>query len=425
MITLTIIKTFLSRCFCWPFGMGSTTGTIRLADDEEDKSEGPTSKRRALLVGISYSGPHNKWPALDGPHDDVDRFRQLLTETYGYQSEDITVMRDDPNLPDLSHPTRDNMIRELERLVSDPAPGDTFVFLYSGHSDQQAATDDTDEEDGQDELIITSDEQSILDNDLKKMLISPLPIGCSLLAVLDTCHSGTLLDLPHFHCNCVYVPWESKGKRRTLTMQNNNVRRQATYFTNATSPDQPLPLIATIMDSQELGDRSARPPLRVDDGASEGRSVDQRESSPAAQSRETRRPRERPLLLQSQARSASPESIFTCSGWCDRDDNPYPTVLSLSACSDLQRAWEGPNGSLTTIVCNYLKTNSRPSYRTLMSHINFQLHHNALELHKYTRSQKIKASHGEGEGFDGELDNFQEPLLSSLAKLDMDETLKL
>lgn len=47
----------------------------------------------------------------------------------------------------------------------------------------------------------------------------------------------------------------------------------------------------------------------------------------------------------------------------------------------------------------------------------FQLHDNALELHKYTRSQKVKASHGEGDGFDGELDNFQEPVLSSLAKL--------
>lgn len=29
----------------------------------------------------------------------------------------------------------------------------------------------------------------------------------------------------------------------------------------------------------------------------------------------------------------------------------------------------------------------------------------------------MKASHGEGDGFDGELDNFQEPVLSSLAKL--------
>jgi hypothetical protein len=58
--------------------------------------------------------------------------------------------------------------------------------------------------------------------------------------------------------------------------------------------------------------------------------------------------------------------------------------------------------------------------RALMCHLpvfSFQLHDNALELHKYTRYQKMKASHGEGEGFDGELDNFQEPVLSSLAKL--------
>ncbi|KAF8267146.1 caspase domain-containing protein [Lactarius quietus] len=402
--------------------MAGTTGTIRLPDDEGDKSESSASKRRALLVGISYNGPHNQWSALDGPHDDVNRFQQLLTDTYGYRPEDITMMRDDPSLPELSHPTRVNMIRELKRLVSDAAPGDTFVFLYSGHSDQQLATDDIHEEDNQDEMIITCDEQTIVDNELNDILI-PLPIGCSLIAILDTCHSGTLLDLPHYHCNTVYVPWQSKGTRRTLTMQNNNVRRQATYLTNSASPGQPLPPIAGIMDLQEPSDRSARPPTRVDDGASEGRSANQRKSSPVAQSRGTLRPQER--LFLSQPRSASPESLFACNGWCDHDDNPYPNVLSLSACSDLQRAWEGPNGSLTTVVCNYLKTHTRPSYRALLSHINFQLHDNALELHKYTRYQKVKASHGEGEGFDGELDNFQEPVLSSLAKLDMDEILKL
>ncbi|KAI9456400.1 peptidase C14, caspase domain-containing protein, partial [Lactarius psammicola] len=420
--------------------MTSKSGTIRLPDDEEDKSEGATSRRRALLVGISYRGAQ-KWSTLDGPHDDVDRFRKLLTgtwsytsfrpfpsttvlipETYEYRPEDITILKDDPNLPDLSHPTRVNMLRELERLVSDAVPGDSFVFLYSGHSDQRLAIEDSEEEDNQDEMIITSDEQFILDNELNDILI-PLPIGCSLLAILDTCHSGTLLDLPHHHCNSVYVPWQSKGTRRTLTMQNNNVRRQATDFTKSRSPGQPFPLIATIMDSQEPSDRSARPPSRIDDGASEGRSVDQRESSPAAQSRETRRPRER-SLFPSQPRSASPESIYVCSGWCDSDNNPYPSVISLSACSDLQRAWEGPNGSLTTVVCNYLKTHSRPSYQALMSHINFQLHDNALELHKYTRYQKKKATRGNGDDFDGELDNFQEPVLSSLAKLDMDEILK-
>jgi hypothetical protein len=39
-------------------------------------------------------------------------------------------------------------------------------------------------------------------------------------AIFDTCHSGTMLDLPHYHCNDVYVPWISKGNRRTKTMQN-------------------------------------------------------------------------------------------------------------------------------------------------------------------------------------------------------------
>jgi len=71
-------------------------------------------------------------------------------------------------------------------------------------------------------------------------ILAPLPVGCSLLvhilfyfrfqislccilqAILDTAHSGTLLDLPHHHCNDVYVPWQSKGERRTRTWHNIN-----------------------------------------------------------------------------------------------------------------------------------------------------------------------------------------------------------
>ena len=47
----------------------------------------------------------------------------------------------------------------------------------------------------------------------------------------------------------------------------------------------------------------------------------------------------------------------------------------------------------------------------------FQLHDNALALHEYTRDQKKRAARGEGNGFDGDLDNFQEPELSSLVRL--------
>lgn len=42
------------------------------------KKEGTVMKRRALLVGITYSAPFNKWSPLEGPHHDVDQFRELL-----------------------------------------------------------------------------------------------------------------------------------------------------------------------------------------------------------------------------------------------------------------------------------------------------------------------------------------------------------
>ena len=51
----------------------------------------------------------------------------------------------------------------------------------------------------------------------------------------------------------------------------------------------------------------------------------------------------------------------------------------------------------------------------------FELHDNALALHEYTRHERKKAARkaaiGQGDGFDGELDNFQEPELSSLVRL--------
>lgn len=35
---------------------------------------------------------------------------------------------------------------------------------------------------------------------------------------------GSFLDLPHYKCNSVYVPWQSKGQRVTMTLRNNNGR---------------------------------------------------------------------------------------------------------------------------------------------------------------------------------------------------------
>ncbi|KAH9977501.1 hypothetical protein BJV74DRAFT_888427 [Russula compacta] len=323
-------------------------------------------KRRALLVGVTYSGSTN-WPQLDGPHNDVDRIRDLL----------IT-------------------------------PGDHFtLFLYvsvlsnpssigltatdSGHSSQRVALKDLEEEDGMNEMMITSDEDVIIDDELKEILIPPLP------AILDTYHPGNLLDLPHYHCNNVYVPWQSKGERRTVAMWNTIglsqyhdsiscadiflVRRQAMDFANSTSkvpPSNP-----SVIEGHRPSDQPSHQSLEVTP-LGEDRPADERELVPGAQPQTTQRPRER-MLLASQIRHASPEPSISCDGWCNYSGIPHPNVLSLSACSALHRTWETPKGSLTRVLCKYLKKNNYPSYGAMMTHIIFQLHDNALALHEYTR----------------------------------------
>lgn len=401
----------------------------RLPDIEQGEGESkvpypsPPPKKRALLIGITY---HNStspvWTPLDGPHVDVNHFRELLIHTYGYSPEDIVVLKDDPTLPEHLQPTRVNIIRELKRLVSGAAPGDRFTFHYSGHSDQQPSFDDIEEEeDGQDEVIITCDLRRIIDNELKYILVKDLPVGCSLFAILDTCHSGTMLDLPHYHCNNIYVPWLSKGNRRTKTMQNKIVRGQAFgLISRPGSGSQQSSSIASVMGSQHRqSDTHAGSPLRINTNVGGALSANQRKQSVEADGRGNM------SVLSPTRRFMSPISRVRCDGWCGYDVIPRATVVSLSACADLQRAWEGPRGSLTVVLCEFLKKQPSPSYGALMSHVNFQLHANCRALHNYTLQEKKRAARGEGPGFDGELNNFQEPQLSSLAKLNMNDTIWL
>ena len=49
--------------------------------------------------------------------------------------------------------------------------------------------------------------------ELRDMLVDPLPVGSSLTAIFDSCHSGTLLDLDHYLCNRVWFPWCNRGQR--------------------------------------------------------------------------------------------------------------------------------------------------------------------------------------------------------------------
>ena len=76
--------------------------------------------------------------------------------------------------------------------------GDSLVFHYSGHGSQQRNYTG-DEVDGFDETLCPLDFETqgmIVDDEINATLVRPLPRGAKLHAIIDACHSGTMLDLP-------------------------------------------------------------------------------------------------------------------------------------------------------------------------------------------------------------------------------------
>ncbi|KAJ7513099.1 peptidase C14, caspase domain-containing protein [Mycena galericulata] len=165
------------------------------------------SKKKALLIGInSLSTPAADYPLLHGPHQDVAMMKILLVRTYGYREEDIQVLVDD-GVPGHVQPDRRNI--RFQQLV-------LTHHLDCGHTIQVPNRTNS-EEDGLDECLVPLDgeERVITDNELRANLVDTLPVGASLVSVLDSCHSASLLDLEHTRCNRVFVPWLSKGKRKS------------------------------------------------------------------------------------------------------------------------------------------------------------------------------------------------------------------
>ena len=95
-------------------------------------------------------------------------------------------------------PTKQNIMMALQWLIQGCQPGDSLVFYYSGHGSQRRNRDGS-EVDGLDETILPMDFQMqgmIVDDDINATIVRPLPHGVRLHAIVDSCHSGTALDLP-------------------------------------------------------------------------------------------------------------------------------------------------------------------------------------------------------------------------------------
>jgi hypothetical protein len=147
--------------------------------------------KKALLCGLNYIGVPGA--ALSGCINDVNNVKKVL-EPLGYQ---ITLLTDQTTIK----PTKQNILDQLNVLIQGSQVGDILYFHYSGHG--AAVKDlDGDEKYGMDSVLVPLDFRTsgiILDDDLRKNILSKVPSGVKLYGLIDACNSGTAFDLKYVY----------------------------------------------------------------------------------------------------------------------------------------------------------------------------------------------------------------------------------
>lgn len=211
-------------------------------------------KKKALCIGINYFGTGSE---LRGCINDAHNIQQFLCSKYGYRSEDIVMLTDDATNP-RKQPTVDNIMKAMQWLVQGAQPNDSLFFHYSGHGGQTKDMDG-DEADGNDEVIYPVDFETnghIVDDTMHEIMVRPLPPGCRLTAIFDSCHSGSALDLPYIYST------EGKLKEPNLAAEAGSGLKTA--FTSYAKGDMggvlksAMGLVKTATGGQQKADKVAR-----------------------------------------------------------------------------------------------------------------------------------------------------------------------
>ena len=147
--------------------------------------------KKALLIGINYyDTPSAK---LNGCVNDVVNMRNMLIDAYGYDSTNITVLRDDATNA-VNKPTASNIVKQLTSIISQSASLKEIWIHYSGHGSQIKDTNG-DESDKKDEIIVPSDylRAGVITDDQIFNIVKQSQ--CPTMLIFDSCNSGTVCDL--------------------------------------------------------------------------------------------------------------------------------------------------------------------------------------------------------------------------------------
>jgi len=169
-------------------------GNKTTTETPTDQMNRVTGKRKCLFIGINYYGQNGE---LRGCINDVKNIRSFLESNY--RIDEIMVLTDDQTTDPAGMPTRANMLKGFRWLRQGASSGDSLIMHYSGHGGSVKDTDG-DEEDGMDETLCPVDYAKagvIVDDEIHDVLVRGLPAGVRLTAIMDCCHSESMLDLPY------------------------------------------------------------------------------------------------------------------------------------------------------------------------------------------------------------------------------------
>lgn len=120
-----------------------------------------------------------------------DEYKKMSNLDMAKSSLEVLILTDDQ--VGAHCPTKANILKGFKWLIAG-ATADSHLFLsYSGHGSHQRDTNG-DEEDGEDESLVPSDYKTagmLVDDEIRRVLIDPLPEGANLRLIIDACHSAT------------------------------------------------------------------------------------------------------------------------------------------------------------------------------------------------------------------------------------------
>jgi hypothetical protein len=199
----------------------------------------------ALLMGLNYRGSE---AALNGCINDVENTGKVLENVYGYKSENITYMTDDSEIKPTAKNIVDQLIKISERTNKENIQ--EVWISYSGHG-SYIEDKNGDEDDSKDECLVPLDyrKSGMISDDFLNHVFSLINKNTRVIAIIDACHSETMLDLPYryisgnknviensksnVNCNCIMISGCRDNQTSSDAYNINNSKEYSGAMTSA------------------------------------------------------------------------------------------------------------------------------------------------------------------------------------------------